>query len=371
MALNIQVHILTAGFESPNGCAFLFPLIRFQRSLCDLGINIRIFNNVEIAVQNCDILLIENKFYGVRWAVERDSVLAELLWCKEQVGALIYVDITDSTGWDHADALPFVTAYLKNQLLVDRNRYLSPMYGYRPFSNYFHEQFSVVDDNPAYSKPINDPDLLGRLGVGWNSGFADWSLYGPMRMALYRRTQWLVLLGEPKGWNRPSISRNNDMTCRFGISYARETVSWQRKEIREIMKGKLATDKLNRRGYFRELCNSKVVVSPFGLGEITLKDFEVFITGGLLFKPDMSHIETWADLFVDGETMVSHRWDLKDFEEKLDEILSDYGNFVDIAYEGQRRYRKSMIGKQAGERFANHFHGLLTRDWEQPWVAND
>ena len=364
--MNKKVHILTSGFSSPNACAFLFPLIRFHRNISELGIDVRLFNNYKIAAKDCDVLLVENKYYGSRWSTDRDSVLCDLLWCKEQVGKLIYVDITDSTGWDHADALPIVTAYLKNQLLVDRNKYLSPMYGYRPFSNYFHEQFSVNDEKPAYSKPINDPNLLGRLGVGWNSGFADWSLYGPLKMAIYRRIQWSGLLGEPKGWNRPSLLRDNDVSCRFGVDYSRETVSWQRKFIRKIMKGKLATDKLNRRGYYKELCNSKVVISPFGLGEITLKDFEVFITGGLLFKPDMSHLETWPNLFVNGETMVSHRWDLEDYEEVLDEILLNYENFLDIAYEGQKRYRETIIGKQAGENFSNHFYRLITKNWEQP-----
>ena len=40
---------------------------------------------------------------------------------------------------------------------------------------------------------------------------------------------------------------------------------------------------------------TKVVISAFGLGEIILKDFETFLTGGMLMKPDMSHMETWPN----------------------------------------------------------------------------
>jgi len=142
-------------------------------------------------------------------------------------------------------------------------------------------------------------------------------------------------------------------------------------QIRRIMKKRLGTEKLNRRAYFKELRNSKLIVSPFGLGEITLKDFEVFISGGLLFKPDMSHMETWPDLFKNGETMVAHRWDLEDFTERMDLILANYDRYLDVAREGQRRYQSTVMGKLAGEAFAQHLSSILERDWSQPWVAYD
>lgn len=363
MKESIHINVLSEGFTNPNSCAFLYPLIRYQKDIEERGIHLRFVDTCEQAVNDCDIIFVENKFFGSRWANEQDSVLLEIEWCKERVNKLFYFSIVDSSGWDHVAALPLVTAYLKNQLLQDRKRYLEPMYGYRPFTDYYHKQFSVEDEKPGLSVPVNDPTLLSRLGVGWNSGFADWSLWGPMRMALYRRFHWKILLREPVGWTSPSVSRINEISCRFGDSYARETVAWQRKQINKIMSRRLITEKLSRRGYFQELRDSKVVVSPFGLGEITLKDFEVFITGGLLYKPDMSHMETWSNLFVDGETMVTYRWDLQDFEEKMDMILSDYDQYIDIAREGQYRYQDSIIGKNAGKNFAEHLHDLCTRNW--------
>ena len=38
-------------------------------------------------------------------------------------------------------------------------------------------------------------------------------------------------------------------------------------------------------------------MSPFGLGEITLKDFEVF-SGSLLMKPNMDHMLTWPNFYT-------------------------------------------------------------------------
>lgn len=368
---NLRVNVLSVGCNNPNGCAFVYPLIHHRKILARFGITIKFVYSQGQAVKDCDVLLVENKYFSPRWATQHDAVLEDLNWLKNRVGRLIYIDITDSSGWDHADALPVVSAYLKNQLLIDRTRYLQPMSGYRPFTDYYHTKFAVEDNEPNYSSPISDPTLLRKLGVGWNSGFANWSLYGPMLMALYNRFNWKPILMEPKGWTDPSTNRINNISCRFGLNYARETVAWQRKKINELMKGQLGTEKLNRSGYFKELRNSKLIVSPFGLGEITLKDFEVFITGGLLYKPDMSHLETWPNLFVDGETMVAHEWDLNDFQEKMEMIIDDYDNYVNIAYEGQRRYKESIIGKKAGESFAQHLCELLTRDWEKPWMSYD
>ena len=64
----------------------------------------------------------------------------------------------------------------------------------------------------------------------------------------------------------------------------------------------------------KELRQSKVVLSPFGRGEITLKDFEVFLTGGMLLKPSMEHMDTWPNFYTDGVTYQSHNCDL---EEKI------------------------------------------------------
>jgi len=369
--MNIRLNVLSETCTSPNGCAFLYPLYRFRNVLRDFNIEIKFHSSINSAVNDCDVLLIENKFFRKRWGEDAHSVLSDLQWCNERVQKLFYMDITDSAGWDHAAALPYVTAYLKNQLLHDRTMYLQPMYGYRPFTDYIHNKYGVDDSAPSLSAPIEDPALLGRLGVGWNSGLADWSLYGPIKMALLRRTSWTGFFQEPRGWLNPSVDRKYDVSCRFGDDYARETVSWQRKQIRRLMKGRLGTEKLGRREYFKELQSSKIVVSPFGLGEITLKDFEVFLCGALLLKPDMSHLETWPDLFVDGETIITHQWDLDDFIECLDGIISNYSDYLDIARQGQLRYQNSLVGEVAAEAFAQHLFRLLTKDWSKPWNADD
>ena len=42
------------------------------------------------------------------------------------------------------------------------------------------------------------------------------------------------------------------------------------------------------------MSSAKFGLSPFGWGEIGARDFEIFINGSLLIKPDMSHLETYG-----------------------------------------------------------------------------
>lgn len=133
-------------------------------------------------------------------------------------------------------------------------------------------------------------------------------------------------------------------------------MSFQRLQIAQKVAHRIQTNKISRRQYIQELENGKLVVSSFGYGEIALKDLEVFLTGGLLLKPDMSHLETWPDLFRAGETMVSHRWDLVDFEAVIDCVLEDYSTYIEIARTGQRTYRSHLTNP---ELFVIHLTTLL------------
>ena len=141
----------------------------------------------------------------------------------------------------------------------------------------------------------------------------------------------------------------------MGIRYHRASIAFQRREISKRLADYVATNKLPRRKYLEEMASSKIVISPFGFGEITLKDFEVFLTGGLLLKPDMGHLDTWPDLFRVGETMAVHDWDLTDLIGVIDGILEDYGRARDLAENGQALYRRHICGPEAAELFCTHF----------------
>ena len=104
-----------------------------------------------------------------------------------------------------------------------------------------------------------------------------------------------------------------------------------------------------------------MVLSPFGLGEITLKDFEVFITGGVLMKPDMSHLETWPD-FYNNNTYVSFNWDLEDISEKLDLVIDNYSDYVELAENAQNVYRYYVGSPDEGKEFVSRLNNIVTTE---------
>jgi len=356
-----KVNVLTAGFASPNGRAFLLPLLLHRRPLRDAGLQVDITTDMRQAPNDCDVLFVDGRVYSARWTRDSDTVLEELARLREKVRHLIYVSIADSAGWDHARALPVVSLYCKSQLLRDRSVYLRPLYGNRLYADYYHQTFGVADNDPVYSEPLTDKRHLEKLAVSWNSGLADYSWAGPYRMKAYQYCGIRWLLRFPDAFHAASALRDKELSCRVGTQYVRESVAYQRKRITQILADRIDTKKVSRRGYLDELARSRVVISPFGLGEITLRDFEIFMSGALLLKPDMSAIETWPDFFRDGVTMITHRWDLADLENKIEMMLSHPERAVEIAAEGQRVYREHLVGDAAGEMFANHVGQIIAR----------
>jgi hypothetical protein len=356
----IRVQILTEGFVSPNGRAFLFPLLFNSERLAARGFEMRLFTEAKHMVGDCDVLVIDSKFYRKDWAENSDKVLEALDSYRSRAGRVLYFDTTDSSGWLQEKALPFVSRYYKAQLLKDRSQYLKPLYGHRPYTDYYHRNFAVEDKTPESSAGVSDPALLEKLGVSWNSGLADHSRFGPTRMDLYSHIPLSLLLTYPMKFCYPNSPRPKRLSCRVGTDYAKATVAYQRREIIRRLGIEGSSGKLSRGSYFAELDRSQAVLSPFGLGEITLKDFEVFLRGALLIKPDLSHMETWPNLFRADETMATFRWDLSDLEETIETVLANPERSKEMAAAGQASYTHFLGLEEGYEEFCDHFEKLVT-----------
>ncbi|HCP00908.1 MAG: hypothetical protein CL573_01785 [Alphaproteobacteria bacterium] len=355
-----RIHILTRGFESPNGRAFLFPLVVHRRALADAGLDISFHcNPADPRTVDCDALFIESRVYSSRWATEGDTRVLEDIADLGQKAPVAWFDISDSTGWLQPQVLPLVKVYAKSQLLQDRNIYMQPHYGNRIWADYYHRAEGITDMDEATPRVVVDSAHLDRLCVSWNSGLADYSLHGPTRMALRQKLPIDWLLRVPTDFTPAHTSRDIPFTCRMGINYSRATVSHQRRRIAALLDGRMATNKLGRRAFLEEMRNTRLVVSPFGFGEITLKDFEATLCGSTLLKPDMSHMETWPNIFRSGETIVAYKWDLSDILEIIDTVDDQSHSMADMAAAAQETYRSALIGPTAAHDFVSRFSAIL------------
>jgi hypothetical protein len=96
--------------------------------------------------------------------------------------------------------------------------------------------------------------------------------------------------------------------------------------------------------YDEELRQSKIVVSPFGWGEVCYRDFEAVANDCLLVKPSMEHLRTVPHIYQAGETYVPVRWDLTDLGDTLERWLEDEEGRARIVARARELYGRFLDG---------------------------
>ena len=76
--------------------------------------------------------------------------------------------------------------------------------------------------------------------------------------------------------------------------------------------------------YIKELQNSKIGLSPFGMGEICFRDFECIQYGTIFLKPNQDVVKTIPNIYVAGETYIDVAYDWSNLEERIDYVLSNF-----------------------------------------------
>ena len=164
----------------------------------------------------------------------------------------------------------------------------------------------------------------------------------------------------------PTKNRNILISARFSTNYTR-LVSFQRKQAIKLFKEKFRDFEninhgfINKRLYWQELKNAKLVFSPFGWGEACLRDFEAFIAGAALLKPDMSIINTWPNFYKKNITYIPLPWEIEKWESAISNIINNDELINKIAKNGQLLYayywtKEGML--EFCERFKNMILGI-------------
>ena len=123
---------------------------------------------------------------------------------------------------------------------------------------------------------------------------------------------------------------------------------------RKHLNGSINGERLSTKDFRAKLSDTKIFPSPFGWGEIGVRDYEAFIYGGLLFKPNMDHMMTWPNIFIDSLTYISIDWGFEKMEEQIDELLSNNLKRIEIATYGQKAYLDT-ISQVGMNRFCKWF----------------
>lgn len=336
-------------FSCPNSRAYNFPLLLTQGILKDFGYKLHFELNLK--PDYCDFAFINSNVFRCFWQSKKSEIFNFLEKLRLMKAKIIWFDTTDSTWCTQFEVIPYVDKFLKAQLFIDKNLYLKSFRTGRIFTDYFDNLYNSGEREVHY--PAAKREDIAKIGLSWNSCFEN---YSEDRYSFSRKA--LNLIGRfttaflPKDisvrFTNPSSYRKIPVSCRVGTSHSRPSVVSHRKTIMEMLdKRGVNSDKIPLHHYFDELRNTQIAVSPFGVGEITLRDYEIIICGAALVKPDMSHLETWPNLFVSqrsqtcqtGSTYLSFKWDLSDLDEKIDFLLSNPYKCVEMAQNAQKIYR--------------------------------
>lgn len=126
-------------------------------------------------------------------------------------------------------------------------------------------------------------------------------------------------------------------------------------------KYKMIADKLPFEQYINNLKDSKICLSPFGMGELCFRDFESILMGTILLRPDQSNIITSPNIYVEGETYIGCKLDWSDLEEKIDYILNNFNELNQkINYNAQKMLKEEYTYESFCKYYYDIFNNLDT-----------
>jgi hypothetical protein len=88
--------------------------------------------------------------------------------------------------------------------------------------------------------------------------------------------------------------------------------------------------------YGQILKNSKIYVSPYGLGEQTLKDFFALLFGCVLIKPDADYMHTYYPNIYTSDFHVSCAIDFSNLPAVVENVLDNYKEYREKSLSARR-----------------------------------
>lgn len=336
--------------------SYWFPVWYYRKEIQKLGVKIRFLNPYNLRYNQL------SKIIGIDGAISNSikylkSLLQKL---REKANNIVWFDHEDSTGKIRYNILPYVDRYYKRQLLKDRSLYQKKFYNRRLFTDFYARNYNIEKKDKFLERRVLKTKYLQKFGLSWNFAFND-----------YRRTNRLTTylnIYSPKmilKYQKPSLDRKSIFSANFKINYTTKSVAFQRKQLLKLLGEKYKNNEnisigyLPKNAYLTATNNSKAIFSPFGYGEICLRDFEAFIAGSALIKPNMDHLETWPNLYKKQKTYISLPWKIEQWKELIPSILDDDKYLLEVAKNGQEAFKKIWSIKSKKE-FCYKFIDLIT-----------
>ena len=122
----------------------------------------------------------------------------------------------------------------------------------------------------------------------------------------------------------------------------------------------IRTAKLPFEEYTKVLYNSKLSLSPFGMGEVCFRDFESMQSGTVVVKPNMNRVITKPNIYVEDETYISVDSNWSDLEEKVEKVLGNFDKYSYIVNNFREKFKKEYTLENLCLHWYNIFKNLNT-----------
>jgi len=347
--MKIRANVITNN-DLPGSKAFNCPLLATYELFREFGYDLRFsFSPESWRLGEADCILVNSNVFRHDWREGKDRIFRFLE--KASCGGktkVFWFDTSESTMSNQFEVLPYVDCFLKSQMFIDKTLYLGKFRTGSIFGDFFDLLYGAGEQD--FEPPPPDPSQMHKLAISWNTAYENYSesRYGlgcRIRQELRRFSSLPIPLQESLDieFSEIAIERPIDVSCRIWTAVSKPALKAHRDAIAKIMESlKVPTGRIPAERYFEELRSSKIAVGAFGPGEITLRDFEIILSGAALMKPELSHLETWPELFQEGKTFLSYKWDLSDLQEKIESLLENPSLRTSLAWEAQENYRRAL-----------------------------
>ena len=355
-----RVNILLTNKLHHNHCSFCFiyPLILFRNELRESGFDFEFHYKFSNDLENCDCLLVDSAFYGKKWINNKDEIKKQLFNLKKNK-KIIYVDNQDNSGLIKSELLDIVDYYWKGQTLKNKSDYKKKHYGGRTFTDFYYRENKIIDKKPIWSDVVKNNSDLNKIKTSWNMGYCNYGLFGHFFQRSFSLSKLSLFIRYPDDFSKNKHNKLKDFSCRIGTEYNRETISYQRQKIFALLKQKTKLKKIFRYFYLKEMRDSKVCISPFGWAELCPRDFEAFMSGSILLKPNMDTFDTWPNWYQNNKTYIPFNWNLSNLIEKLEYTIDNFDSLIDIARTAQKNYYSYLCKNSGPEKFVSKFKKLI------------
>lgn len=228
----------------------------------------------------------------------------------------------------------------KNQLLKNRVDYKTPT----AFNKWFFGSGSDLDLGYDIPKENWDRIKLSGYNLGWL--IPDYHKFVEPCYIANRNVDLLAVY-------QHQHNKCYDHNARNDIFYTKH-----RSKPLEILKDshwRIKTGTLPKEQYLNTLYQSIYALSPFGMGEICYRDFEVMQFGVTLIKPDMGSIKTLPNPYLD-DTYVKVKHDWSDLQDVIDRLCFSSG----VQHLRYRNFREIFKQEYTSEKLCLHWYDIFS-----------